>query len=148
MTVDPVLPPAVRAVFDDCPAPARAGLMLLRRMILARAADLPMIGRVTEALRWGQPAYLTPDTGAGCSLRIGPVPGAGFGLFVQCQTGLIEAFVDGPGAGLRRQGNRAVLFGAADAVPEVVDVLIGWALTYHLARKGGRLERVNEVNVS
>ena len=130
------LPMAVRAVFDTCPAPARAGLMALRRMILARAADLPVIGQLKEGLRWGQPAYLTPDTGAWCSLRIGTVPGAGFGLFVQCQTGLIEAFLDGPGAGLRRQGNRAVIFAVDEEVPEVVGVLIGWALTYH-RRDGG-----------
>jgi hypothetical protein len=135
MTGDPAMAPAVRAMFDACADPTRAGLMVLRRMILARACDLPAVGRVEEALRWGQPAYLTPDTGAGCSLRIGPVAG-GFALFVHCQTGLIDAFLDGPGAGLRRQGNRAVLFRVADEVPEVASVLIGWALTYHLVRKG------------
>jgi hypothetical protein len=138
MTGDPDMAAAVRAVFDACPAPARDGLMLLHRMILARAADLPAIGRVEVGLRWGQPAYLTPATGAACSLRIGTVPGGEFGLFVHCQTGLIGAFLDGPGAGLRRQGNRAVVFRAADEVPEVVEVLIGQALTYHLVRRGGR----------
>lgn len=116
MTGDPPMMPDVRAVFDACPAPARAGLMVLCRMILARANDLPVIGRVVEGLRWGQPAYLTPDIGAGCSLRIGPVPGAGFGLFVHCQTGLIDvpgraggglAAAGQPGGGVRGGGSGA-----------------------------------------
>ncbi len=137
MTGDAAMMPDVRAAFDACDGPVRAGMMVLRGMILARAADLPVIGRVVEGVRWGQPAYLTPDTRAGCSLRIGPVAGAGFGLFVHCQTGLIDAFLDGPGAGVRRQGNRAVVFGVGEEVPQVVGVLIGWALTYHLGRTGG-----------
>jgi hypothetical protein len=136
MTGDADMVPAVRAAFDICPAPTRAGLMLLHGMILASAAELPAIGRVDVGLRWGQPAYLTPETGAACSLRIGPVPGEAFGLFVHCQTGLIGAFLDGPGVGMRGQGNRAVVFRAAEEVPKVLGVLIGQALTYHLARKG------------
>jgi hypothetical protein len=136
MTDDPPMPPEVRAVFDACPDPVRTGLMRLRRMILTRAGALPGVGRVSEALRWGQPAYLTPDTGAACSLRIGPCPGAGFALFVHCQTGLISAFIDGPGAGLRRQGNRAVQFDSANEVPEVLGMLIEGALTWHQTRRG------------
>ena len=65
------------------------------------------------------------------------MPGLGFGLFVHCRTGLIDAFLDGPGAGLRRRGNRAVVFGAGEAVPDVMGVLIGWALTDHMARTAG-----------
>ncbi len=137
MMPEPDLPAAVRVVFDGCTVPARAGLRRLRGMVLARASELPDIGRVVEALRWGQLAYLTPDTGAGCSLRIGPVRDGGFALFVHCQTGLIAAFAGGLGGGLRRDGNRAIRFGADEDVPGIVGVLIGWALTYHLARKGG-----------
>ena len=141
MTPDPDR--QVRAVFDGCAAPVRAGLWHLRGIILARAADLPEVGRVVEGMRWGQPTYLTPDTGAACSLRIGPVKGVGFGLLVHCQTGLIQAFIDGPGAGLRRDGNRGILFGAVEEVPEVTGVLIGWALRYHLARWGGAVRPAN-----
>jgi hypothetical protein len=102
-------------------------------MILDEAARLPQVGRIEEALRWGQPAYLTPDTGAGCSLRIGPVKDGGFGLFVHCRTTLIEEFRAGPGGACRTEGTRAVLFRtAADIAEGPVGMLIAGALTWHL----------------
>ena len=127
---------AIQAVFDGCSDAPRAGLVTLRRLIFARAAELPAIGRLVEELRWGQPAYLTPDTGAACSLRIGMAPGGDFALFVHCKTGLIQNFVEGPGAGMRVQGTRAVLFRTEDEISiPAVSMLIGQALTYHLAKK-------------
>jgi hypothetical protein len=127
--------PDIQAVFNACSDTQRAGLVALRHLILARAAELPNIGRVTEALRWGQPAYLTPDTGAACSLRIGLAPGGDFALFVHCKTGLIQNFTDGPGAEMRVQGTRAVLFRTVqDIAAPAVSMLIGQALTYHLVK--------------
>ncbi len=135
-TSDVPMSPEVRAVFDACPAETRSGMALLRALIFARAAELPAVGRVVEGLRWGQPAYLTPDTGAACSLRIGPAPGGDFALFVHCKTALIESFVRGPGAGMRVQGTRAVLFCKAEDVPKTaVSMLIGQALTYHCPKR-------------
>jgi hypothetical protein len=123
----------VRAVFDGCAAQDRAGLLLLRGMIFQRAAELPQVGRIEEVLRWGQPAYVTPETGAGCSLRIGPLKHGGFGLFVHCRTDLIETFRAGSGAAMRTEGTRAVLFEGVEGVAEApLSFLIGRALTYHL----------------
>ena len=124
--------PEVAAAFAACPPLAQIGLHRLRDLIFARAAELPAIGRVTEALRWGQPAYLTPDTAAACSLRIGLAAGGTFALFVHCKTGLIESFHAGPGAVLRIQGTRAVVFQTAADIPDVISLLIGQALTYHI----------------
>lgn len=126
--------PQVEAVLATCTDTQKLGLLALRAMIFRRAADLPRIGRLSEALRWGQPAYLTPDTGAGCSLRIGPSPGGDFAVFVHCKTGLIDSYLAGPGVGLRVQGTRAVLFQTADEIPASLSLLIGQALTYHLHR--------------
>ena len=93
---------------------------------------MPQIGPVEEGLRWGQPAFLTPQTGAACSLRIGPCKPDGFGLFVHCKSGLIPAFAAGPGAGMRFGGTRAVLFDAvADINGAALSLLIGQALCYH-----------------
>ena len=131
--IAPPMMGAVQAVFDACTAPVRASLLELRSLIFARAALLPDIGPVTEGLRWGQPAYLTPDTGAGCSLRIGPMGKGGFALFVHCRTDLIETFLAGPGAGMKTQGTRAVLFHADEGIATIpVSMLIDRALTYHL----------------
>lgn len=127
--------PDVSAIFDRYPEDMRNGLTVLRGLIFARAAELPSIGLVVEALRWGQPAYLTPDTGAGCSLRIGAAPECDFALFVHCKTGLIQNFVSGPGAGMRVQGTRAVLFRKVEDVHRsAVSMLIAQALTYHLVK--------------
>jgi hypothetical protein len=132
----PAPTPDIEAALHACSDVPRAGLVALRELIFARAAELPTIGRVVEALRWGQPAYLTPDTGAGCSLRIGMAPGGDFALFVHCKTGLIQSFVEGPGAGMRVQGTRAVLFRTADDIAaQAISMLIGQALTYHLAKR-------------
>ena len=124
--------PAILAVFDGWPQPHRSGLERLRNLILTQAAQLPEIGPVTEDLRWGQPAYLTPETRAACSLRIG-IAKPDFALFVHCRTNLIEVFAAGPGAGLRFQGTRAVLFrNAAEIDESALRFLIKAALTYHL----------------
>ena len=128
----PELRGEVKAVYDACTPPVRLGLQQLRELILEQAARMPQVGPVTEGLRWGQPAFLTLDSGAACSLRIGPVKGQGFGLFVHCQTGLIAAFAGGAGAGLRFGGTRAVLFDPSDRIdPTQIAVLIGQALAYH-----------------
>ena len=136
MSILPPLRSEVQAVYDACTAPLRQGLYQLRGLIFAQAARMPQIGPVTEALRWGQPAFLTLDTGAACSLRVGPTNAQDIGLFVHCQTGLIAAFGSGAGAGLRFDGTRGVLFAPGDRIdPAQISVLIGQALGYHLARR-------------
>ena len=137
LAMTPAMPAEVQAVFQSWPAPVRSGLSHLRRLIFAEAARLPAIGAVTEALRWGQPAYLTLQTGSGCSLRIGPAKAGDFALFVHCRTDLIESFRAGPGHAMRVQGNRAVLFAdAAEIDDAALPDLIRRALTYHLTQRG------------
>lgn len=129
----PDLPQRVRAVYDACTPTVRQGLMELRRLIFGQAARMPQIGPLTEELRWGQPAFLTVGTGAACSLRIGPLKRGGFGLFVHCQSGLIAPFQAGPGAGLRFDGTRGVLFDKpAQVNAGQITPLIAQALGYHL----------------
>ena len=128
--------PDVQAAFNAFPEPAREGLLHLRQLIFARAATLPRIGPLTEALRWGQPAYLTLKTGAACSLRIGLPPKShdqsGVALYVHCRTDLIETFLAGPGHGQRTIGSRAVLFPTPqDIAPHPLAMLIDRALTWH-----------------
>ncbi|MGL4279574.1 MAG: DUF1801 domain-containing protein [Albidovulum sp.] len=130
-------PPAeVRAVFDAMPEAARAGALRLRRAIQQEAGALPVIGPVVEALRWGQPAFLTPQTGAACSLRIGLAGAGQFGIFVHCRTSLIAEFKAMTGGRFATQGTRAVLFASAQEIDEVpLGFLIRGALTYHLHKR-------------
>lgn len=123
--------PEIQAAFASFPAQAQPGLRHLRGLILSQAAQLPQIGPVVEALRWGQPAYLTPETRAACSLRIGMAKDD-FAVFVHCRTELIDSFIAGPGTGMRVQGTRAVLFRAAAEIDDTaLAFLIRGALTYH-----------------
>ncbi|MDU9004237.1 DUF1801 domain-containing protein [Sedimentitalea todarodis] len=123
----------VEGVFDAFDDTARPGLMGLRDLILDTAASDNRVGEVTEALRWGQPAYLTPVTKSGTTLRIAPHKSASFALYVHCQTTLMSDYTaEFPGRD-RIDGKRAVLFGDPSEIdPMRHGWLISRALTYHL----------------
>ncbi len=125
--------PEVRAAFEAFAPDARAGLLRLRELIVQTAAGMPEVGRLEEALRWGQPAYLTPDTRAGSTIRLGAPKAGGFALYVHCQTSLIADFRDMAGDAFRYEGKRAVLFDeVSDIKPDLLEALIRRALSYHL----------------
>ena len=83
----------VAAAFAALPLEARENLLQLRALIFEVADDLPAIGRIEEALRWGQPAYLTPDAKAGSTIWLGVPKSGAFALFVHCQTRLIGDYI-------------------------------------------------------
>lgn len=123
----------VQTAFDEMPALSRAGCLELRDLIFDVAATTPEAGRISEELRWGQPAYLTPDTKSGSTIRLGVPKAAGFALFVHCQTSLIEEFRPIAPKEMRFDGKRAVLFDDPSEVnADALSLLIRAALTYHL----------------
>ena len=123
----------VESVFAGFTDAARAGLLELRRLIFEVAAEMPEVGRVEEALRWGQPAYLTPETKSGSTIRLGVPKAGGFAFYVNCQTTLIEGFRPIAPPDTRFEGARAVLFRDPSEIdPPAMRLLIGRALTYHL----------------
>ncbi|WP_309664542.1 DUF1801 domain-containing protein [Tabrizicola sp.] len=129
--------PQVRAAFDTAPPSAREGMLALRQLILDVAAGLPEVGRIEESLRWGEPAYLTPETRSGSTIRIGAPLGGGFALYCNCKTTLIAGYRDLAGPAARTQGNRAVLFASvADIDAALISILIARALMWHLPRRG------------
>ena len=123
----------IKAAFAVEDPKARAGMLALRDLILVTAARLPQVGPVEEALRWGQPSYLTPETKSGSTLRLGQPKGGCFALFVHCQSTLIPDYLQAFPAWDRVEGTRALLF---DDVSEIDPIRHGWlverALTYHL----------------
>jgi hypothetical protein len=128
----------VEAAFAAYPEGVRAQLLALRGFILETAAATQGVGPVEEALRWGQPSYLTPKSKSGSTIRIDRLKGGGYAMFFHCQTNLVETFRDHYGGVLRFAGNRAIEFREDDAVPaEALRHCIGLALTYH-ARKRAR----------
>ena len=132
---------AVEAAFQAYPEPIKARLMDLRRLILETAAENPDVGELDEALRWGQPSYLTTQSKSGTTLRIDQVKAEQdrYALYFSCKTSLAAMFRDLYSDVLEIGGNRSILFDAEGPVSE--DALrhcISLALTYHRRRQSLR----------
>lgn len=130
---------AVAAVLGRYPEAVRHGLLTLRRLILDIAAATEGVGRVEETLKWGQPSYLTPETGSGSTIRIDAVKGSTdrYALYFHCQTDLGETFRRLYPRTFIFEGNRALHFRAGDPLPETeLGHCIALALTYHSRRRG------------
>ena len=123
---------AVGAVFAGYPDPARMRLLALRDMIFETAAETPAVGRVEETLKWGQPAYLTPDSKSGSTLRLGIPKSGGYAIFAHCQTSIISDFAQLFPGEFRFDGNRGALFRDDEAPDPRLRLLIRSGLTYHL----------------
>jgi len=129
----------IAAAFDLPDEKARAGLLALRDLILETAGALPDIGPVEEALRWGQPSYISRK---GTPLRLGVPKSGRFGLFVHCQSRVIPNYLERYPAWDRIEGTRALLFDRPDQIePLRHGWLIRHALTYKVkaSREPGTL---------
>jgi hypothetical protein len=130
---------AVDAAFRAYPKPVKARLLALRRLIFDTAKVTNGVGALEEALKWGQPSYLTPETKSGSTIRIDQVktePG-GYAVFFHCQTDLVETFRELYSTQMRYGGNRSILLNAKDAVPEAaLRHCVALALTYHSRKRG------------
>jgi hypothetical protein len=60
----------VASRFKAYPPGLRARLLTLRALVFDTAARTEGVGRLTETLKWGQPSYLTEETGSGSTVRI------------------------------------------------------------------------------
>lgn len=134
----PFADPAVAAVFAEYPAPARRKLLALRELIFSTAARTTGVGDLLETLKWGEPAYLTVQSGSGSTLRIAwkARQPAQVALYVNCQTTLVDTFRNWFPGELRFEGRRAIVFELAAPLPrEAVALCIATTLTYHRARR-------------
>ncbi|MEM9825105.1 MAG: hypothetical protein AAF958_00875 [Planctomycetota bacterium] len=57
-----LIPPKVKAAFDQFSSPNRAVLLDVQEMIFDVAKDNERVGPLTETLKWCEPAYLTEQT--------------------------------------------------------------------------------------
>lgn len=128
---------AVSAIFESCPKPVRARLLALRKLILDTAKTTKGVGAIEEAVRWGQPSYLTSESKSGSTMRIDQVKAVPkqYAVYFHCQTNLVETFRE-LYPDLKYSGNRAILLDAADKLPEKARRhCVGLALTYHSAKR-------------
>jgi hypothetical protein len=131
--------PAIAAVLDGYAKPVKDRLLALRRLILTTARTTEGVGALEETLKWGQPSYLTCETGSGSTIRIDGVKAAPnqYAIYVHCQTNLVETFRE-LYPDLTYGGNRSILLDADAKMPEAaLRHCVALALTYHLRKRSG-----------
>jgi hypothetical protein len=110
--------PRVASLFKAYPPAVRTRLMALRDLVLDTAARTAGVGPLTETLKWGQPSYLTEETGSGTTVRIDRLKaGDGYAVYFHCQSGLVGQFRELYPDTFKYEGKRAIVFGLADRVP-------------------------------
>lgn len=132
----PPMPEAITAAFQ-CFSPKHRPIMAtLRGLIFDVATADPRVGALEETLRWGEPAYLTTQTKAGSTIRLGVDKASALpALFFNCNTTLVEDFRSQFDGVLTFSKNRAILVEPAAFDPIPLRLCIAAALTYHLRRK-------------
>lgn len=130
--------PAVKELFESYPAPMRAKLLVLRELIFETAASTPGVGELDETLKWGEPAYATTQRKSGSPVRIAYKASrpTQYAMYFICHTNLVETFKTMFPNDFRFEGNRAIVFEAADSIPtQELSWCITAALTYHINKK-------------
>jgi hypothetical protein len=132
--VPPFEQPEVAEIFAALPPAARDTLLQLRSLIFDTAAETPGVGALEEALRWGEPSYLTSRSKSGTTLRIHWKRRRAdrCAMYVHCRTRLVEQYRLRHHDSLEFEGNRAVLFPVDGPLPEeALRDCVRLALTYH-----------------
>ena len=127
----------VAAVFDGYPPKPRRRLLEVRALIFETAKATEGVGEIEEALRWGEPAYLTPETKSGSTIRLGWKASTTRQVRVHfhCQTTLVETFRE-HFADLVFEGSRSLVLEVDRPIPRApLQICIAEALTYHLNKK-------------
>jgi uncharacterized protein DUF1801 len=116
----------------------RKQLVALRKLVLDTAKKTNGVGTIEEAVKWGQPSFLTRDSGSGSTVRIDATKSGGTAMYFHCQTNLVETFRKFYPDDFTFEGNRALHFDGKKKLPEkALRHCIALALTYH-ARKAQR----------
>ena len=126
--------PDFERAFDAYPPDIGARLRRLRDLIRETARETDGVGPLEETLKWGQPSFLTSESGSGTTVRIDRLKSRPdeYGLFVHCQTSLLDTYRQLYPDDLTFDGNRCLRFRVDEEPPE--DVLrhcIALARTYH-----------------
>ncbi len=120
-------------IFEQMPDFATRNLLMIRAMILQISDDHPTVGEITECLKWGEPSYVTHSPRTGTTIRLAwKEKTQTYGIYVPCQTTLIEDFKIAHEADMTFDKNRGILFKEGDNIPEdQISSFLFQALTYH-----------------
>jgi hypothetical protein len=135
--VTPPIDPSVERVFASYPRDVSQQLLRVRKLIFDVAAATPGVGPLRETLRWGEPSYLTEESGSGSTIRLAPDRASG-GAAVHfiCTTKLVDAFRGLYPDTLRYAGNRSILVQEESADRRAaLRHCIALALTHHSRKR-------------
>lgn len=132
----PKLPDDVAHTYAGFLPKAQAQILTIRTWIFEEVARDKRVGKIHEALKWGQPSFVVSKPRSGTTLRLAQTlksPKYDFGLFVPCQTNLIDTCRDRFGDVFNFDGNRGLLFENDHELPETeLRHFIALALTYYV----------------
>ena len=120
--------------FESYPVNVRPQMLRLRELIFEVASTAKGVGELEETLKWGEPAYLTPRTKSGSTIRIdwkSKRPDQ-YAMYFNCKTTLVDTFRTLFPDDFIYEDNRAIVFELDQKIPETeLKVCIGMALRYH-----------------
>ena len=125
--------PEITEKFASYPSKIRTKLLDLRDLIFEVASETKEVGKLEEALRWGEPSYLTTESHSGSMIRINKLKSEGqYAMYFHCRTSLVDTFRE-IYPDLTYQGNRAIVFNDNEKIPvNKIKHCVSLALTYNL----------------
>lgn len=141
----------VAEVFAAYPTMLRKRLLSLRKIIFDVAAKTEGVGRLQETLKWGEPAYVTAESGSGSTIRIDRCKNSEsqYAIYFHCQTTLVDTFRTLFRDTFKFEGNRSIVFDRNDRVPmSELKLCIAMALTYHRNKRDKKSEFVRHRNTT
>jgi len=125
--------------FAIYPAAVRSKAQVLRQLIYSVAAEDKQIGCLQETLKWGQPSYLTKQSGSGTTIRMDwrEKQPEDLVMFLNCRTSLVDTYRSIFPDSFTYEGTRAVVIGKSTNIQrgesrEALAHCIRMALRYHL----------------
>lgn len=123
--------PEVNQRFANYPDKVRDQMMFLRELVIETANEIPEIQELEEALKWGEPSFLTK---IGSTLRMDWKAKAPeqYAMYFQCTSQLVDTFKMVYGPLFQYEGKRAIIFQLNQKLPvPELKACIKASLTYH-----------------
>jgi len=121
----------VGLIFDNYPDSVRSKMLYLRELIIDTAKETNEVAALEEALRWGEPSYLTKY---GSTIRMdwkAKKPDQ-YAMYFQCTSRLMPTFSVIFKSVFEFEGKRGIIFQLNDQIPEEeLKYCIKAALIYH-----------------
>lgn len=132
-TLRPFTNVKIKSIFDSFDPNIRKKLLQIRDLIFTTAAEIDVVGEVTETLKWGEPSYVPLKQRVGSPIRLNQIKDKNkFALYFNCQSELIPTFKQLYPTTFNFEGNRSIVFDKKDKIPiKELEHCISIALTYH-----------------